>query len=147
MSFPKTHQHSVPKDLNPRKRSYESRDARGSEERNSDRDPIRAAAEALISPLWFTALEGHSPCEPRSRCQHDNGKALYDMHSLRVTLATHLRKQGSLGIMRDILGQSSIGRAAHYDAGGPETLREELMQVAAGRKEAGGGTPRNAILK
>ena len=65
------------------------------------------------------------------------GRPLYDIHSLRVALATHLSNQGAtLGIIRDILGHSSKAMAAHYDASGPKEVIAASRELYALREEA-----------
>lgn len=65
------------------------------------------------------------------------GRPIFDIHSLRVTLATHLSNQGAtLGMVRDILGQSSKVMAAHYDAAGPKEIIDAGQKLYALREEA-----------
>lgn len=65
------------------------------------------------------------------------GRPIFDIHSLRVTLATHLSNQGAtLGMVRDILGQSSKAMAAHYDAAGPKEIIDAGQKLYALREDA-----------
>ncbi|WP_311031504.1 VPA1269 family protein [Mesorhizobium koreense] len=99
-------------------------------------------ADYTLLQYWYALLVHCQPIVDERLGYHyplldASGKPIYDIHSLRVTLATHLSNQGAtLGTMRDILGHSSIAMAAHYDASGPETIGSQLRHLYAIRQDA-----------
>lgn len=99
-------------------------------------------ADYTLREYWYSLLKHSQPIVDAALGYNyplfdADGRPVYDIHSLRVTLATHLSNQGAtLDIIRDILGHSSKAMAAHYIASGPKDIIAASRDLYALREEA-----------